>query len=287
MSYSKYGESFRTLRKQHKKTLEYFESLGISKGTLSQFENGKTLLSFDKLDMALQKMNVTMTSYILMINNTESEYFIIQFKEIENAFVTRNKEKLKQIYHDNVYYEIEEDYFIALAAKACYEELTDEEKTQLEIFFNNCEMWSRYELNLLINTMPQLDQTLVFSIISQLRQKKYDYLRIRREYRPLFARVLAKGALQLIAPGEQNEAKGLIKYLKELPSTLEVTEKVMGMYLEGCFIYKFEDTQMGNKIVRRSLRILLDIEATDLKNMLEFYYKKMINGKAKGYLLIK
>ncbi|WP_416037890.1 helix-turn-helix domain-containing protein [Lactococcus formosensis] len=193
MSYSKYGESFRTLRKRHKKTLEYFESLGISKGTLSQFENGKTLLSFDKLDMALQKMNVTMTSYILMINNTESEYFIIQFKEIENAFVTRDKEKLKQIYHDNVYYEIEEDYFIALAAKACYEELTLEEKTQLETFFNNCEMWSRYELNLLINTMPQLDQTLVFSIINKLSQKNMIIYVLEENIGRFFLRFLQRG----------------------------------------------------------------------------------------------
>ncbi|MDG6189322.1 helix-turn-helix domain-containing protein [Lactococcus formosensis] len=91
MSYIKYGESFRALRKQHKKTLGYFESIGISKSTLSQFENGKTLLSFDKLDMALQKMNVTMTSYILMINNSESEYFIMQFREIERGYMTRNK----------------------------------------------------------------------------------------------------------------------------------------------------------------------------------------------------
>lgn len=286
MSYSKYGESFRTLRKQYKKTLGYFESLGISKGTLSQFENGKTLLSFDKLDMALQKMNVTMTSYILMINNSESEYFIIQFREIERAYMTRNKEKLMKIYHDNIYYEIEEDYFIALAAKACYEKLNVEEKTQLETFFNNCEMWSRYELNLFINVMPQIDQNLTLSIINKLSLSKYEYLRERREYRPLFARLIVKIILLLITQGMQKEAEGLIKYLKGLPPIIDITEKVVGMFLEGCCIYKFEDSQMGNKIVRRSLRILLDVEAIELKNILEFYYKNTINSKKKSYLLI-
>lgn len=286
MSYSKYGESFRTLRKQHKKTLGYFESLGISKGTLSQFENGKTLLSFDKLDMALQKMNVTMTSYILMINNSESEYFIIQFREIERAYMTRNKEKLMKIYHDNIYYEIEEDYFIALAAKACYEKLDVEEKTQLETFFNNCEMWSRYELNLFINVMPQIDQNLTLSIINKLSLSKYEYLRERREYRPLFARLIVKIILLLITQGMQKEAEGLIKYLKGLPPIIDITEKVVGMFLEGCCIYKFEDSQMGKKIVRRSLRILLDVEAIELKNILEFYYKNTINSKKKSYLLI-
>ncbi len=286
MSYSKYGESFRMLRKQHKKTLGYFENLGISKGTLSQFENGKTLLSFDKLDMALQKMNVTMTSYILMINNSESEYFIIQFRKIERAYMTRNKEKLMQIYHENIYYEIEEDYFIALAAKACYEELDVEEKTQLETFFNSCEMWSRYELNLFINVMPQIDQNLTFSIINKLSLSKYDYLRERREYRPLFARLIVKSVLLLVTQEKQKEAEGLIKYLQDLPTIIDVTEKVVALFLEGCCIYKFEDTQMGNKIVRRSLRILLDVGAIELKNILEFYYKNTINSKKKSYLLI-
>ena len=286
MSYSKYGESFRMLRKQHKKTLGYFENLGISKGTLSQFENGKTLLSFDKLDMALQKMNVTMTSYILMINNSESEYFIIQFRKIERAYMTRNKEKLMQIYHENIYYEIEEDYFIALAAKACYEELDVEEKTQLETFFNSCEMWSRYELNLFINVMPQIDQNLTFSIINKLSLSKYDYLRERREYRPLFARLIVKSVLLLVTQEKQKEAEGLIKYLQDLPTIIDVTEKVVALFLEGCCIYKVEDTQMGNKIVRRSLRILLDVGAIELKNILEFYYKNTINSKKKSYLLI-
>ncbi len=284
MSYIKYGESFRQLRKQHHKTLEYFESLGISKGTLSQFENGKTLLSFDKLDMALQKMNVTMTSYILMINNRESEYFIMQFLEIEHAYMTRNKVKLKKIYHDNIYYDIEEDYFIALAAKACYEQLSAEEKKQLECFFSSCEMWSRYELNLFINTMYQINQKLLFSTISQLSLDKYNYLRERCEYRQLFARIIIKSILLLVHQGDQKKSEDLIKYLKTLPPTFDITEKVMGMFLRGCWIYKFEDNQMGNKIVRRSLRIMLDVEAVDLKNIMEYYYKKMIHGKTQSYL---
>ncbi|WP_276404403.1 Rgg/GadR/MutR family transcriptional regulator, partial [Lactococcus petauri] len=202
------------------------------------------------------------------------------------AYMTRNKKKLMKIYHDNIYYEIEEDYFIALAAKACYEKLDVEEKTQLETFFNNCEMWSRYELNLFINVMPQIDQNLTLSIINKLSLSKYEYLRERREYRPLFARLIVKIILLLITQGMQKEAEGLIKYLKGLPPIIDITEKVVGMFLEGCCIYKFEDSQMGNKIVRRSLRILLDVEAIELKNILEFYYKNTINSKKKSYLLI-
>ncbi|MDG6126602.1 hypothetical protein [Lactococcus formosensis] len=191
-----------------------------------------------------------------------------------------------QIYYDNIYYDIDEDYFIALAAKACYEELNTEEKMELEGFFSSCEMWSRYELNLFINVMLQINQDLTFSIINKLSLSKYEYLRERREYRSLFARIIIKSILIFITQEKQKKAEGLIKYLKELPPIIDITEKVVGLFLEGCYIYKFEDSQMGNKIVRRSLRILLDVEALELKTILEFYYKNTINSKKKNYLLI-
>ncbi|XHB95343.1 hypothetical protein AAFF39_10555 [Lactococcus garvieae] len=129
--------------------------------------------------------------------------------------------------------------------------------------------------------MPQIDQNLKYSIINKLILPKYEYLRERREYRPLFARLIVKNILLLLTQGKQKEVEDLIKYLKGLPPIIDITEKVVGLFLEGCCIYKFEDSQMGNKIVRRSLRILLDVEAIELKNILEFYYKNTINSQKK------
>lgn len=67
MIYRKYRECFKKLRKQHGKALSSFEEIGISKGTLSNFENGKTMISLDKLNQALEMLNVTMATYCLII----------------------------------------------------------------------------------------------------------------------------------------------------------------------------------------------------------------------------
>lgn len=71
MIYKKYGEVFKKLRLQHHLLLSDFERVGLSKSTLSYFENGKSMISLDKLDLALQEMHTTFRSYMLMINNDE------------------------------------------------------------------------------------------------------------------------------------------------------------------------------------------------------------------------
>lgn len=74
MIYKKYGQAFKKLRLQHRLSLRDFERIGLSKSTLSYFENGKSLISFDKLDLALQEMHTTFRSYMLMLNNDEEDY---------------------------------------------------------------------------------------------------------------------------------------------------------------------------------------------------------------------
>lgn len=101
MVYFKYGKAFHDLRIKHGFSLSAFEELGIAKSTLSNFENGKSMLSFDRLDSALQKMNVSPLDYSIMINNGEQESYISIFDEIEHAYYQREIKRLKEIYQEN------------------------------------------------------------------------------------------------------------------------------------------------------------------------------------------
>ena len=70
MIYSKYGQIFRDLRLQKKMSISELNTLsGVSKATISQFENGKSLMSFDKLEALLEYMNLTILDYSLLVNN--------------------------------------------------------------------------------------------------------------------------------------------------------------------------------------------------------------------------
>lgn len=279
MVYAKYGDTFKKLRTQHNKTLRDFEEVGVSKGALSQFENGKTLLSFDKLDMALQSMHVTMLAYILMINNGVSDYYLTQFMEIDKAFISKDKNRLIEIEKQNTEVNPEEGCAVAIAARAGYTEITKEQKEKVETYFKGCYMWSRYELYLLINTAEQIDNELLVAIIKSFfeEQKNY-YLRERQEFKHLITRILANAILKLIRGNNSDVSQELMRYLHLLPTEFELTERIVYVFLEGAWIYKFQSEKLGTKIIQRCLRILSDIYAIEFRMMMQEEYRRLIES---------
>lgn len=274
MVYKKYGEVFKILRKQHDLKLSDFEHLGISKGTLSQFENGKTLLSFDKLESALELMHVMMSAYILTINNGVSEYYLTQFIDIDKASIQKDEAKLKEIEKRNLIYE--ESCAVSLAARANYTELSVNQLNEVEEYLKNCRIWSRYELYILVNTLGQINDQLFLNIIDSLFENdEYYYLRERQEFKHLLARILVKGGLKLIKKENEEESKRLLRYLCTLPNDLELTEKIAYMFLEGCWLYKFRSINSGEKIVRNCLKTLSDISAFEFRTLMKKEYEEL------------
>ena len=68
MVYKKYGEVFKKLRKQAAISLLEFEKLGISSSTVSDFERGKSMMSFEKVDICLQLIGVSLEEYENFLN---------------------------------------------------------------------------------------------------------------------------------------------------------------------------------------------------------------------------
>ena len=67
MPYKRYGEIFKKLREQKNFSLSHFSEIGISKASLSRFELGQTMISFERLDSALQEMNVLSMNILSII----------------------------------------------------------------------------------------------------------------------------------------------------------------------------------------------------------------------------
>lgn len=166
MIYSKYGKIFRNLRLQKNMSLSELNTLsGVSKATISQFENGKSLVSFDKLEALLESMNLTILDYSLLVNNGLPEYFITQFQNIEDAYYNQDEAELQHLYEKNLEYENESTYMIALSAKATYTQLSEKEIQEVESLLSVGPLWGLYELYILIHTLEQLNLNLVWNII--------------------------------------------------------------------------------------------------------------------------
>lgn len=284
MIYKKYGECFKTLRKQHGRALSSFEEIGISKGTLSNFENGKTMISLDKLNQALEMLNVTMATYCLIINNGQPNSFISEFKSIENGDINQNRKELERVYKEYICGDSNDEVLIALAAKSHLSSLSSIEIEKIEHCLDHCVFWGLFELNLLVNTMGQLSIECVLNYINVLSEGKHIYINDIREYRALYMKIIVISAFLLIELRREKDAESMLDLLERVPVELEVTARVEHLFLQGTWIYQFEDKKMGNKLIRRATRILIDIGGIKLKNHMEFFYNRIKNGDKKLYL---
>lgn len=267
MIYKKYGQAFKKLRLQHRLSLRDFERIGLSKSTLSYFENGKSLISFDKLDLALQEMHTTFRSYMLMLNNDEEDYWLSQFKKIEKYYFSNDTSALHQIYLENSAYDSEESQMIALSAKACYSRLSTDEVQCVEECLSGYHVWHSYEMFVLVNTLDEIKPRLLYCIMERILSHDYQYLKEVSDFRNLLIRLVIRTILSMIRRGYKDYSEKLMGELGNLLTPFDTYVRISSIFVQGCWIYKFEDEKRGYKMVRHTLSILSEIDALDLRKV--------------------
>ena len=97
MVYQKYGITFKNMRKQNKDFLaDFFRKYQSS--TLSDFERGLTMISLEKIDLALQLMGCSLSDFDSHLNFYSPTDPIYILKELERAILFNDSPKLKDLY---------------------------------------------------------------------------------------------------------------------------------------------------------------------------------------------
>ena len=267
MVYFKYGKAFHDLRIQHGFSLSAFEELGIAKSTLSNFENGKSMLSFDRLDFALQKMNVSPLDYSLMINNGEQDNYISIFDEIEHAYYQRNIKQLQYIYEINKEGSNEQK-LIAFSARGLYRRLTIEELNEIEFYLKGVQFWGFFELSILANIGDKLDNSIINNIIDDLRYDKA-YYENNLYYRVLIYRFFYKIIFKFIDSEKKEKAQEILMISKQFFISLI-------NFAESFYCYYYTDKKQGKMQLQETLKFLKKIGAEDFRKTLKLQYDKRI-----------
>lgn len=268
MVYAKYGDIFRKFRKQKNVSLTFLANKsGISKATISQFENGKSLISLDRLERLLECLSITISDYFLLINNGIPEYFITKFQQIEAAFYNQDQDMLEDIHESFLLYYDEEMELVAISAKAVYQQLAPHELIKLEKLFYQKEMWDLFELYILIHTIERLDVNTVREIIESINKNFFlrDYLSVLHEYRALIINVLIKAIIVFIEDNDQISAKKTLERLNRLITEFDLTTKTITLTLKGCIIYWFSNEKLGEEFINDSFDIMRKVGAEKLE----------------------
>ncbi|MCL2113130.1 MAG: helix-turn-helix domain-containing protein [Streptococcaceae bacterium] len=274
--YKKYGQAFHDLRVQKNISLSYFEKQGIAtKSSLSNFENGKSMLSFSVLDEALQALQVSLFDYSLVVNNGNLDDFQEVFLNLEEAYFQRNRKVLQNVYQE---YKTEGELWelVALSAKASYTSLTQREKKTVEKFLKGIQVWGIFELYVLNNTIFQIDKSLLYRIFNDFWQINQDYNKVQ-SYRVLVLRTLFKGCLRFIDEEDKVIVQLNLERSREILHPTDIFNRVLISFIEGYFSYKFIDVLKGKKQMKQTLKYLKSIQAMEIYNTLKWYYDTRIS----------
>lgn len=279
MAFKNYGEAFKQIRLHKNLTLKELEYVsGIPISTLSQFENGNSMLSFDKLDQALDAMYVTLQDYYFVINNGNTQYAISQFNKIKKYFIEKHEDKLCEIHKINIKNGEKGTDLIALCAKLCYSPLTKKEIEKIEKYFTSGLEWSLYDIEMLAYVAGQININLLNNILQELFLTNLfsEYIMELATYREPLIWFLMMSALIFIKNSKQAESDLIITKMEYFSKQIDFTAKFAIYFVKGCYQYKFVSKDMGEKTIKKLCLILADINAQDIKRLMIDYYNNQI-----------
>ncbi len=205
------GEIFYDLRTQRNFRLTDFGKVGLSKSSLSDFESGKSILRFDKLDAALELMHIEVSEFEYFFNNYHSDYFVEICDEIEDANYMQDTVKLKAINNESRKYDNEQgNRMIFLATQNLLYGLTEREEVEVTDLMFNIEVWSYFELSILSFVVEHLNTRLTLSLMKDFWKENLHYLKVKK-YREKIVQIVCRAAVKYISENKFSIAQKLLE----------------------------------------------------------------------------
>ncbi|MDG4984965.1 Rgg/GadR/MutR family transcriptional regulator [Lactococcus lactis] len=272
MIYRKYGETFRRIREQSHLSLSDFSSIGISKGALSNFERGKSMMNFEKVTSALQIMGVSLEDFEAFLNDysLNEPDFLIQ--EIEKATAAEDKNQLLKLIKVS---ENQNFSHIALAAKSSLRVLTTEEIEEITDYLYEIDIWSYRELCIFYLTMENLSTRDILYILDLFLAPGHSFLNSRK-YQGYLLQACCRAVTVF-------SSRGYREYGEYILNKIEQYELVNSMFLRnlrnitrGYWIYCFVDKEEGNQLMLSALSIFEAVSTPDNFNYYKHRYEKLV-----------
>lgn len=212
MVYKKYGITFQNMRKQNRFTLSEFGEVGIPTSTLSDFERGRTMISLEKIDLALQLMGYSLSDFDSHLNFYSPTDPIHLLEEVEHAVLSKDNKRLHTLH--KTCKETKQNY-ICLMIKFLLKEGSLEEKNELINYLYDTKAYGIKELSIFYTIMHQLIPQDILNIMKRLKEYGKGMSNSETYHRHL-SFVMLEVILVLSNYGLKDEADYFIKRVEEL-----------------------------------------------------------------------
>lgn len=274
MEHSKiYGYTFKEIRTQKNLSLSFFEPI-VKKTNLIKFERGETMLSIERIDSLLQKIDVSLAEYELMLNHFTHDYKEEFLIELEEADFKHDKVKLQQLLE-----EADEDVFkwLFLATKSCLSALTSNECKKITEHLQSISKWGFFELSILYFVLDNLEIEDIISIMKEFEAKNKNYYNISK-YRRKILQIAYRASALFTLKGYKEISLFILNRTKDRRESHDMFISNLRKLTEGYYLYKFEDKVIGEKKIELALLIFEELDETVLKN----YYTERLHSFLKN-----
>lgn len=281
------GELYKELRVARGLKQKDVARKGLSIAQLSKFENGQTMLSADKLLIAIESIHMTFEEFGHKLNNYELPKDIILGKKISSLFLKQDIKELEYLLTEVLQSEETDQYqriqsFIienAIHSLDQNYEINIEDRKVLVDYLFSIESWTWFELYVFGNTMTLIsDEDLLFfgRNLSELT-KEYSFLTHNLNSLKL-AYVNLIGELILRKIYEQVPL--LINELENLLFPYDLLEIMLLKFLKLIDGYsKSKNSKKEIKHFIESLRVIGNSELTDILEMKLDQFGIQLNGE--------
>ena len=283
------GEFYRELRiargvKQNEVACE-----GLTASQLSKFELGQSMLSADKLFLAIEGINMTFAEFAYKLNNYQESQHIQLGHQIVDLFVRQDKDSLEDLLN-KVQEKVSSQQYIrlneiviqnALHSLDSSYILKEEDKQFITAYLFAIDSWTWFELYLFFNTMPLLsDQDLLF-LSTALLEKSQEFQQLMQN--KLY---LKKGLLNVIS---ELLERGYYRYvplfeieLEKILTVYDIFENILLKFLrEICIFLKFNGSNKKEiETFIQSLEVLDNPQLIALLTLKLQQYEKLLEAEA-------
>ena len=281
------GELYKELRVARGLKQKDVARKGLSIAQLSKFENGQTMLSADKLLIAIESIHMTFEEFGHKLNNYELPKDIILGKKISSLFLKQDIKELEYLLTEVLQSEETDQYqriqsFIienAIHSLDQNYEINIEDRKVLVDYLFSIESWTWFELYVFGNTMTLIsdEDLLFFGRNLSERTKEYSFLTHNLNSLKL-AYVILIGELILRKIYEQVPL--LINELENLLFPYDLLEIMLLKFLKLIDGYsKSKNSKKEIKHFIESLRVIGNSELTDILEMKLDQFGIQLNGE--------
>lgn len=255
MPYAKYGSIFKKLRTQKKLSMSFFENYGIQKATIQRFETGQSMMGFDRLNTALQAMNVSLAEYEFFINNFEHGYVEELLKELAIASIFGNVEKIKEIEKSAFN---SEQYLLGITAKSCYKKISPDDVQEVVSYLYQVESWGYFEMSIFYLTLDQFSEKEIMHLMKSFWDKGKDAYGISK-YRQRFMEASFRAVVMLSSKGAKQSANKIMEESYFQKDTHDIYVQILRKLATGFYEQCFGDKEKGKSECEKYLLLFEDL----------------------------